>query len=239
MMHGFHARRAPGSSLLKIFLKTPGITTVRQRSGVLSAPALRILDLASISMSSKKSVDSSDRSPAKAAGWKAYRQEIIFLTVFLVLLGGSFTLISLNSVNESVIEPFTAGIAKVSNVALNLIGQGTDIDGTRIENERFAVNIKNGCNGVETMLIFCSAVLAFPAPWRSKFLGLGIGLVAIQFVNLIRVVALFLTGAYFPKLFDTSHTVIWQTLVILAGVLLWIFWANRFAAPPRQPQVAD
>ena len=53
---------------------------------------------------------------------------------------------------------------------------------------------------------------------------------------LIRVVALFLTGIYFPKLFDASHTVVWQTLVILSGVLLWIFWANRFAAPaPAEP----
>jgi hypothetical protein len=45
------------------------------------------------------------------------------------------------------------------------------------------------------------------------------------------VVALFLTGAYFPALFDASHTVVWQTLVILSGMLLWIFWASRFAAP--------
>jgi hypothetical protein len=46
------------------------------------------------------------------------------------------------------------------------------------------------------------------------------------------VVALFLTGAYFPSFFDSSHTVIWQTIVILFGVLLWIFWASRFATPP-------
>ena len=43
--------------------------------------------------------------------------------------------------------------------------------------------------------------------------------------------ALFLTGAYLPDLFDTSHTVMWQTVVILCGVLLWILWADRFAGP--------
>ncbi len=62
-------------------------------------------------------------------------------------------------------------------------------------------------------------------------MGVVLGMVVIQLVNLVRVVALFLTGAYLPKLFDTSHTVIWQTVVILAGVLLWIFWADRFARP--------
>ena len=181
----------------------------------------------------------SNDSPPPPSGWRSYRQEIFFLVVFLVLLGGSFTVISLPAVNDNVIEPFTALIARVSSLTLSLIGQGTTLDGTRIYNDTFAVNIRNGCNGVETMLIFCSAVLAFPASWKSKGWGLLLGLVAIQFVNLIRVVALFLTGAYLPKLFDASHTVIWQTVVILAGVLLWIFWANRFATPQPRPQTTS
>lgn len=159
------------------------------------------------------------------------RREVTFLVLFLVLLGGGFTLISLNWVNDHLIEPFTGAIAKASGVALNLLGQKVTMRGTEIHSARFAVNIKNGCNGVEAMLIFLAAVLAFPASWKSKFAGLGLGFLAIQLVNLIRVVALFLTGIYLPKLFDTSHTVIWQTIVILFGVLLWIFWANRYAAP--------
>lgn len=166
------------------------------------------------------------------------RREILFLVVFLVLLGASFTVISLQPVNDRVIEPFTAGVARVSGLTLDLIGQDVTMRGTIIENERFAVNIRNGCNGVETMLIFISAVLAFPAAWGARAAGLVLGVLAIQLINLLRVVALFLTGAYFPKLFDASHTVVWQTVVILAGVLLWIFWASRFAAPRRPPASA-
>lgn len=172
--------------------------------------------------------------PARATdqqGWRAYKQEIRFLVLFLTILGGGFTLISLNAVNDHVVEPFTAGVAKASGLALDLIGQDVTMTGTRIRNHRFAVNIRNGCNGVETMIIFLAAVIAFPAPWKARLSGLALGIVAIQIVNLVRVVALFLTGAYFPALFDSSHTVIWQTIVILFGVVLWIFWANRFAAP--------
>ena len=176
-----------------------------------------------------------ERGGQRVRSWQRNRREITFLVVFAVLLGGGFTLISLNQVNDHVIEPFTAGIARVSGAVLDLIGQDVTMQGTIIRNPRFAVNIRNGCNGGEAMLIFLAAVLAFPAPWRSRIAGLVLGILAIQVVNLIRVVALFLTGAYFPKLFDTSHTVIWQTVVILFGVLLWIFWANRFAAPPREP----
>jgi exosortase/archaeosortase family protein len=89
------------------------------------------------------------------------------------------------------------------------------------------------------MLIFLSAVLAFPAPWTSKAVGLVLGVVAIQLVNLVRVVALFLTGVYLPDFFDSSHTVVWQSIVILFGVLLWIFWANRFAVPRVRAEEAS
>jgi exosortase H (IPTLxxWG-CTERM-specific) len=163
--------------------------------------------------------------------WRRNRREITFLALFVVLLGGSFTLISLNWINDHAIEPFTGGIARLSGAVLNLLGQHVALRGTVIQGPHFAVNIRNGCNGVEAMLIFLSAVLAFPASWRSRLAGLALGTLAIQAINLVRVVSLYLTGAYLPRFFDASHTVIWQSVVILCGVLLWVFWANRL--PPR------
>lgn len=163
--------------------------------------------------------------------WRRNRRELTFLAAFILLLGTSFTVISINWVNDHAVEPFTGGIARLSGAALNLLGQHVGLRGTVIQGPRFAVNIRNGCNGVEAMLIFLAAVLAFPASWRSRLAGLGLGILAIQVVNLVRVVSLYLTGAYLPRLFDASHTVIWQSVVILFGVLLWVFWANRL--PPR------
>jgi exosortase H (IPTLxxWG-CTERM-specific) len=186
----------------------------------------------------KKAVPAKAPAPEGVSFWRRNRRELTFLILFIVLLGGGFTLISVNWVNDHVIEPFTAGIARASGATLNLLGQHVTMSGTVIRSSRFAVNIRNGCNGVEAMLIFLAAVLAFPASWKSRLSGLALGIVAIQVINLIRVVALFLTGVYFPKIFDSSHTVIWQTIVILFGVLLWIFWANRFAAPPAPAEPA-
>ncbi|HEV7668519.1 MAG TPA: exosortase H [Thermoanaerobaculia bacterium] len=176
--------------------------------------------------------------PASALGrfFRTNRREIRFLVLFAVILGLSFALISVNWVNDHVIEPFTGGIATASSGVLKVLGQGVTQQGTLIIGPRFSVNIKNGCNGVEAMLIFLAAVLAFPAPWKFKAGGLALGSLAIQAINLVRVVALYLTGVYFPKVFNASHTVIWQTIVILASVLLWIYWANRLphTAPPSE-----
>jgi len=164
------------------------------------------------------------------------RPEARFLITFLLVLGASFAFLAWRPVNDRVVEPFTGQIAKASGVALRLIGQDVTRSGTTLRSPRFAVNIKNGCNGVEAMVILLAAIVAFPAPWKARLLGLAAGAAAIQVVNLVRVVALFLTGAYLPKFFDTSHTVVWQSLVILSAVLIWILWARRLA--PRTAQAA-
>jgi exosortase H (IPTLxxWG-CTERM-specific) len=164
------------------------------------------------------------------------RRQVVFLVAFVVLLGGGFSLISLNAVDRVFVVPFTALVAKTSGWLLDVIGQDVTMRGTQIVTERFAVDIKNGCNGLETVIVFGSAVLAFPAAWRPKLLGLLGGVAAIQVINLVRVVALFLTGAYFPSFFDSSHTVVWQSIVVACGVLLFLVWASRWAAPrPPQP----
>jgi exosortase H (IPTLxxWG-CTERM-specific) len=163
---------------------------------------------------------------------KRLRPEVRFLVTFLVVLAASFAFLAWKPVNDHVVEPFTGQIAKASGVALRAIGQDVTRTGTMLRSPRFAVNIRNGCNGVEAMVILLAAMVAFPASWKARLVGLAAGAVAIQAVNLVRVVALFLTGSYLPRLFDTSHTVVWQTLVILAAVLIWIVWARRVTPRP-------
>ena len=96
---------------------------------------------------------------------------------------------------------------------------------------RFAVTIYNGCNGLITSLIFISGVLAFPAKLSAKLLGVIGGLVTIQLINLVRIVSLYYIGVFLPQHFNDAHIFVWQSLVILAGISLWILWAHKFALP--------
>jgi exosortase H (IPTLxxWG-CTERM-specific) len=159
------------------------------------------------------------------------RRSLGFLARFSVLLVVLYFAVAWQPVNDAVIVPFTAAIARVSAGVLNLLGEGVTVSGTEIRSPRFAVNIENGCNGVETALLFGSAVLAFPAPWKRRLAGLGLGFLAIQAINLVRVVSLFWIGAHRPALFSASHTVLWQSAVVLCGVLLFLFWASRAQRP--------
>ena len=157
----------------------------------------------------------------------ARRKSLVFLARFLALLVGFYLLVAWNPINDAVIVPFTSAIAHVSGAILAAFGEKVTVAGTEIRSGAFSVQIENGCNGVEAALLFGSAVLAFPAPWKRRLLGLVAGFAAIQALNLVRVVSLFWIGAHRPALFNSSHTVIWQSAVVLASVLLFLFWASR------------
>ncbi len=162
------------------------------------------------------------------------RPDTRFLFLFLIILGLSFTVVALRSVNDAVVVPYTALIARVSGAILRLFGESATVSGCIVSSPRFAVEIFNGCNGLITSLIFVSGVLAFPAKWPAKVIGVIGGLLAIQVINMVRIVSLFYVGVFFPALFNDAHIYIWQSVVILAGVGLWIGWAHFFAGPGQR-----
>jgi len=159
------------------------------------------------------------------------RPEVRFLILFLTILGVSFTTIALHQVNDAFVVPYTAFIADVSGLVLRLFGEQASVNNCVVSSPRFAVTIYNGCNGLITSLIFISGVLAFPARSGAKVVGVFGGLLIIQVINLIRIVSLFYIGVFLPALFNQSHIFIWQSVVILAGVALWVLWAHYLASP--------
>ena len=165
-------------------------------------------------------------------GSGARRRSFGFLLRFVILLVVFYLIVASHPVNDAVIVPFTGWIARASGNVLNVLGEKVNVAGTEIRASGFGVNIENGCNGVETALLLAAAVLAFPAGWRQRLTGFLLGFLAIQVVNLIRVVSLVWIGRHRPALFDSSHTVIWQSAVVLFGVLLFLFWASRQTRRP-------
>ena len=162
------------------------------------------------------------------------KPEARFLILFLAILGVSFTTIALRQVNDALVTPYTAVIARVSGGVLRVFGEEAAVSGCVVSSPRFAVTIYNGCNGLITSLIFISGVLAFPAKISAKLIGVIGGLLTIQLINLVRIVSLFYIGVFLPQHFSDAHIFIWQSLVILAGISLWILWAHKFALP-REP----
>jgi exosortase H (IPTLxxWG-CTERM-specific) len=150
-----------------------------------------------------------------------------FLVRFALYLVGFYALVAIRPVNDAVVVPFTAFLVKISAGILGLIGEKVVTDGTVIRSSLFAVDVKNGCNGIEATLLLLAAMLAFPASAKARAAGLAVGILAIQGVNLVRIVSLFWLGAHRRDVFDLFHAAIWQTLLILLAVGIFLAWGKR------------
>ena len=155
------------------------------------------------------------------------RRQVLFLVRFFVLLLVLYTLTVLKPVDAHVIAPFTRGLTAVSASILNAMGEGVTRNGTIIAGGGFAVDIKNGCNGVEAMLFLCAAMLAFDAPLKMRIAGILLASFGVQLLNLIRIVTLFLLGRHRREWFETFHLAIWQSVIFGAAVLMFIIWTSR------------
>jgi exosortase H (IPTLxxWG-CTERM-specific) len=154
-----------------------------------------------------------------------------FLLLFPAILALMYSLLSLNYVNDHVVEPWTAAIARQASRLLQLVGEDVEVAGTVIRGASFAVNVRNGCNGLEVLAIFAAAILAHPS--CRKILPLAVGFTVLHLSNLLRVAALYAIGLYLPEeVFLLTHTVIAQSAILLLTVLLFFHFTRDSTARP-------
>ncbi len=151
---------------------------------------------------------------------------IRFFVLFTVLLIGLFTLEILQPAEQYVILPFTSFIADVSVWILQIFDDSVESYNNVIRNSitGFGVRIERGCNGVEALIILFAAIFSFPAPFKNKIIGFVIGFFAIQVLNLVRIISLFYLGQWNQVAFEWFHLYLWQALIILDALVVWLIW---------------
>jgi len=149
-----------------------------------------------------------------------------FMLLFPGLLVVMFAFEITAAVQQAVIDPFTAVVARVAVFLAGLFDGDVMAHGRIIQSisNGFAVEIAPGCNGVEAVIILAAAILAFPASGREKLVGLGVGIIAIQALNMVRIISLFYIGQWQPGWFEWAHLYVWQALIILDALLAWLIW---------------
>lgn len=154
----------------------------------------------------------------------------------MVLLTSLFSLRITKFGTEWVTEPFTGLLADVSAFLIKLFDSDVVSHGVIIASQStgFAVQIAPGCDGIEAVIILISAILAFPAPWKHRLIGIGIGFVAIQSLNLVRIISLFYLGQWNQTWFEWFHLYLWQALIVLDALAVWLVWL-RYLPRRRGP----
>ncbi|MBI1854195.1 MAG: exosortase H [Planctomycetes bacterium] len=177
---------------------------------------------------------------ADAARRKRQRnwESVRICVLFGFFIAALWLLRSWGPVDRGVIQPFTNFVAAVSQWILAALGFDSTRNGTMVSMNDVSLNIMEECNGVPALLIYLAAVFAYSASVRQKAMGVLIGVPAIFLINEVRVISLFFARKYFSlHVFEALHVYVWQTIIILFSLLLWLYWAERFVrrAGPKAP----
>lgn len=154
-----------------------------------------------------------------------------FFLILLVLFGLELT----PPAQTLLVMPWTVMLAEFCASAVTLFDSAVTSQGNTIisQSNGFAVSIEAGCNGVEACIILIAAILAFPAPWLNKLWGLLAGILAVQIVNVVRVISLFYLGQWNRDIFTFAHLYLWQALIMLDVLVVWLVWMRTLPSQSR------
>ncbi len=172
----------------------------------------------------------SKRAAVTTRGWKAARP-VHFALLFAACFLTGTALLLLPPV-QWIDRGFSRLLVSVSHGLISVCGGTAAVSGAVLRApDGFAIEMKDGCNGVNVTILLSAAVVAFPAPWKRKAFGLAAGSLAIQLLNVVRFISLFYIGQYSARWFEFAHGYLWETLLMLDTTVVFWLWVGRvFAA---------
>lgn len=147
-----------------------------------------------------------------------------FILTYFLLMGAFLFLMRFEPILQyiDINNMYSKSIVFITSWILNLLNVKSTCHGTIIGLPGISLDVKFGCNGLEAVMIYVVAILAFPAQWKKKLMGIVVGFILIQIINLIRITALAYAAVHFQTQFETIHTYVAQGFMI--AVVLGIFF---------------
>jgi exosortase H (IPTLxxWG-CTERM-specific) len=139
-----------------------------------------------------------------------------FMIIYLFLMASFFFLIGFTPLQKiiDINGLYTRGVVFITAEILNAFHIPSTCSGSIIHLPSISLDVRFGCNGLEAVMIYSVAVLAFPAPWRRKVYGIISGFLIIQAINILRIVGLAYAGVYFQSIFHYIHIYVAQGIMI-------------------------
>jgi exosortase H (IPTLxxWG-CTERM-specific) len=90
---------------------------------------------------------------------------------------------------------------------------------------------------VEATIVLIAAVVAFPAPWKTRLAAILLGFIAIQSVNILRIISLFYLGNWNLEIFTWVHLYLWPVLIMLDVLVVFILYLRHLSGEARQDAI--
>ena len=135
------------------------------------------------------------------------------------------------------LEPMQVAIASGAAMGARVFGDPAKADGPYIAiQDSPAIFINHECTGVFVLVIYASFLLAYPATWLWRGIGIVVGGIILEAVNVLRLAFLAVIAFRWPDLFEYFHEYVWQGIFVALLALLvavWIDSVNRQAVVLR------
>ena len=132
-----------------------------------------------------------------------------------------------DSVLGAVLSPLATITAHATLVLLHLLGiEAAQVASQIYHPGGFAYEVYYRCTGILPAAFLAVAILAYPATWSRRAVGLALGVPILISLNLMRLVHLYCVGVHSPATFDFVHDYIWKWLLILATFGIWFGWMS-------------
>jgi exosortase H (IPTLxxWG-CTERM-specific) len=155
-----------------------------------------------------------------------------FLLLFPIFLALGFCGLLIPFLHPA-ITGFTRGLVEISAIVIRLFGGSATAHQVVLQSPSngFAMEVIDGCNGDDVVVLLWAAILAYPASWKQKGKGLLAGTAAIYVINFLRIISLFYLGQYNRQWFEFAHLYVWESVFVLLTLTIFWIWVRRMAAP--------
>ena len=119
----------------------------------------------------------------------------------------------------------------VFHIDLTTISSARLLATTNSEGGWARVVIAPECASLKQWMHWIFLMVLFPGPWKHKLWYIPIGLVIIEWTNVIRICGILMMQIPWPNSFHIAHDYIFKVFFYFVIFLMWVLWVEKFYNP--------
>lgn len=149
-----------------------------------------------------------------------------FLLLYLLYMIAAFVLVDYEPVRDALMLDayYTGAVTQLSAWLIDAIGIHVQAKGALLYLNHAVMEVKFGCNGLEAILLYVAAVLAYPASGKLRLLGIVAGSALLQVLNILRIGVLAWVLEYHQPQFALMHEYVTQSIMIALAFIVFLFY---------------
>ena len=153
------------------------------------------------------------------------KEVIQFIAVFITFCTVFYLLYYYSMDRFAFLENITASIL---GFLLRIFGMDVVVSGNTVTLVgHITLKIIDECTAMFGSIVYLSCVLAYPADFKKKVIGIVLGIPCLYAINMVRLIILAFVGVLSPGIFEFVHTYLWQTIFIVFVIVVWLIWVDK------------